>query len=113
MIWQPANPELEAFIPFTCLAGDMTTSHTGAQLYLLLGSPGPEIPWDSSVEGALCLLFWEAVGQGSVALVSRGAWGPCPRPSHQQGQAEEALPVLSCQRSPFLCILNQITWTLL
>lgn len=53
-----ANPELEAFIPSTCLAGDMTTSHTGAQLYLLLGSPRPEIPWDSSVEGALCLPFW-------------------------------------------------------
>lgn len=100
-----ANPELEAFIPSTCLAGDMTTSHTGAQLYLLLGSPGTPL-WREPY--ACC--SGRQVGQGSAALVSRGAWGLCSRPSHQQGQAEEALPVLFCQRSPFLCILNQITW---
>lgn len=34
-----ASPELEAFPPPTCLAGNMATSHTGAPLYLLLGSP--------------------------------------------------------------------------
>lgn len=60
-----ANPGLEAFIPSTCLAGDMTTSHTGAQLYLLLGSPGPEIPWDSS-------------GGSPVPAVLGGSWAGMP-----------------------------------
>lgn len=95
-----ANPGLEAFIPSTCLAGDMTTSHTGAQLYLLLGSPEPEIPWDScggSPVPAVPGGSWAGVG----ALVSRGAWGPCPRPSHQQGQAEEARLPCPASGAPF------------
>lgn len=74
-----ANPELEAFISYTCLAGDMTTSHTGAQLYLLLGSPGPEIPWDSSVEGALCLLFWEAGWAGVSGPCEQRCLGALPK----------------------------------
>lgn len=58
-----ANSGLEAFIPSTCLAGDMTTSHTGARLYLPLALLGLRSP-GTALEGAPCLLLWEAVGQG-------------------------------------------------
>lgn len=80
---------------------------TGAQLYLLLGSPRA---CDALTLGPL--LFWEASWAGAVAHESRAPGHPDRGLATSRArQRSSACPVLPVE--PLLWTLNQITWTLI